>query len=174
MAESGEAPVKRGRGRPKGSLNRKTIERLASEAPQRSGAEQASVPFALDVDFESNEILGEEAAAPQQSGGVEGGVDERVALGAALLPHERVALGQPRCQETPTPKPERAKPKRVRSVRIAAPAQPPATVALPSYDDPPNYLELLRQGMSAAKAHQKAERVARYDAFFSGYRSLST
>ncbi len=150
MAESGEAPVKRGRGRPKGSLNRKTIERLAS-SPQRSGAEQASVPFALDVDFESNEILGEEATAPQQSGGVEGGVEE-----------------------TPTPKPERAKPKRVRSVRIAAPAQPPATVALPSYDDPPNYLELLRQGMSAAKAHQKAERVARYDAFFSGYRSLST
>ena len=142
MAESGEAPVKRGRGRPKGSLNRKTIERLAN-SPQRSGAEQVSVPpaFALDVDFESNEILGEEAAAPQQS------VEE----------------------ETPTPKP-----KRVRSVRIAAPAQPPATVALPSYDDPPNYLELLRQGMSAAKAHQKAERVARYDAFFSGYRSLST
>ena len=171
MAESGEAPVKRGRGRPKGSLNRKTIERLAN-SPQRSGAEQVSVPFALDVDFESNEILGEEAAAPQQSGGVEGGVDERFALGAALLPHERVALGQPRCQETPTPKPERAKPKRVRSVRIAAPAQPPATVVLPSYDAP-NYLELLRQGLSAAKAQQKAERVARYDAFFTRYRSLS-
>ena len=130
-------------------MNRKTIERLASEAPQRSGdvAEQVSVPpsFALDVDFESNEILGEEAAAPQQ-GGVE---------------------------ETPTPKPELRARRRVRSVRIAAPAQPPATVVLPSYDAP-NYLELLRQGLSAAKAQQKAERVARYDAYFSGYRSLST
>ena len=134
MAESGEAPVKRGRGRPKGSLNRKTIERLAS-SPQRSGAEQASVPFALDVDFESNEILGEEAAAPQQS--VEGGVEE-----------------------TPTPKP-----KRVRSVRITAPTaarRPPAKSS-----EPPNYLDVLKQGLVAAKAQHKAERVARYDAFFS-------
>ena len=148
MAESGEAPVKRGRGRPKGSLNRKTIERLASEAPQRSGAEQASVPFALDVDFESNEILGEEAAAPQQS--VEGGVDERV------------ALGQPRCQETPLPTP---KPKRVRSVRITAPTAARRSPAKSS--EPPNYLDVLKQGLVAAKAQHKAERVARYDAFFS-------
>ena len=159
MAESGEAPVKRGRGRPKGSLNRKTIERLAN-SPQRSGAEQVSVPsaallpreaLALDVDFESNEILGEEAAAPQQSGGVD----------------ERVALGQPRCQETPLPTP---KPKRVRSVRIPTAARrSPAKSS-----EPPNYLDVLKQGLVAAKAQHKAERVARYDAFFSGYRSLST
>ena len=169
MAESGEAPVKRGRGRPKGSLNRKTIERLASEAPQRSGdvAEQVSVP-PLDVDFESNEILGEEAAAPQQSGGV----DERVALGqlgssaaerSARCQEgvdERVALGQPRCQETPLPTP---KPKRVRSVRIPTAARrSPAKSS-----EPPNYLDVLKQGLVAAKAQHKAERVARYDAFFS-------
>ena len=81
----------------------------------------------------------EEAAAPQQSGGVEGGVEE-----------------------TPLPTP---KPKRVRSVRITAPTaarRPPAKSS-----EPPNYLDVLKQGLVAAKAQHKAERVARYDAFFS-------
>ena len=158
-----ELPVKRGRGRPKGSLNKKTLARMDDEEP---------VPFTLDVDFESptsgqalgNEIMGESEPIPEP---------EEPASPPPPPPKLKRAAskrkpppGSPEESEEDPPKPKRerrAKPKPAEGLPRggAAVPQPPPVV-----QPPPTYLEVLTRGLRAAQATQKAQKVARYDAFF--------
>ena len=146
------APVKRARGRPKGSLNKKTIARN----------EEEPVPFALDVDFESNEIMGESEPIPEP---------EELEELASPPPPPKLKRTVSRKTRIPDPPPVPAaeseeeppppRPKRVRRTpKPAAAPQPPVV------QPPPTYLEVLTRGLRAAQATQKAEKVARYDAFF--------
>ena len=145
------APVKRGRGRPKGSLNKKTLARK----------EEAEVPFTLDVDFESNEILGEPQPEPEPVPEPEPEpVPEPPKLKRAASrkapPPPPVSPDESE-EEPPPPKPKRVR----RTPKPAAAPQPPPVV-----QPPPTYLEVLTRGLRAAQATQKAQKVARYDAFF--------
>ena len=154
-------PVKRGRGRPKGSLNKKTLNKktLASVAEEEA---DVPVPFTLDVDFESNEILGEsesitEPAEPEEPG--------------SPPPAPRLKRAASRKPRRPSPdesEEDPPSPKRKRAVRAQPEPVPEATVPQPPpvVQPPPTYLEVLTRGLRAAQATQKAEKVARYDAFF--------
>ena len=145
-------PVKRGRGRPKGSLNKKTLARREEEEP---------VPFTLDVDFESNEIMGESEPIPEPEELEELAspppppkLKRTVSRKTPPAPPVSAAESE---DETPPPKPKRVR----RTPKPAAAPQPPLVV-----HPPPTYLEVLTRGLRAAQATQKAEKVARYDAFF--------
>ena len=156
-------PVKRGRGRPKGSLNKKTLARVAEEEAD------VPVPFTLDVDFESNEILGESEPITEP--------EEPEELASPPPPPK---LKRTVTRKTPPAPPVSAEesedepppPKRKRAVRMRAQPRrepvPEATVPQPPpvVQPPPTYLEVLTRGLRAAQATQKAEKVARYDAFF--------
>ena len=157
-------PVKRGRGRPKGSLNKKTIARVAEEEAD------VPVPFTLDVDFESNEILGESEPITEP--------EEPEELASPPPPPPK--LKRTVSRKTPPAPPVSAEesedepppPKRKRAVRMRAQPRrepvPEATVPPPvvRQQPPPTYLEVLTRGLRAAQATQKAQKVARYDAFF--------
>ena len=157
-----EVPVKRGRGRPKGSLNKKTLARVAEEEAD------VPVPFTLDVDFESNEILGESEPIPEPAEPEEPAspppppkLKRRVSRKAPPAP----PVSEESEDEPPPP------PKRKRAVRMQAqPRREPVPAAAPQpppvVQPPPTYLEVLTRGLRAAQATQKAEKVARYDAFF--------
>ena len=178
MDESGEAPVRRGRGRPKGSLNRKTIERLArAEASAAEAAEPPDPPFVAWS--ESTEIMGgDEAVAreaqPEQSGeGVEdrpartagaGGadVDRPGGAGGAEPPPSPPTLKRMRSASNIAPRPTTRKRK-----QDSSRPTPPAESSASSYTDPPNFLDVLKRGLESARTQHKAEKVARYDAFFS-------
>ena len=148
-------PVKRGRGRPKGSLNKKTLARVAEEEAD------VPVPFTLDVDFESNEILGESEPIPEPAEPEEPAspppppkLKRRVSRKAPPAPPVSAEESE---DEIPPPKAKRVR----RTPKPAAAPQPPLVV-----HPPPTYLEVLMRGLRAAQATQKAEKVARYDAFF--------
>ena len=59
---------------------------------------------------------------------------------------------------SPRPKAKRQRPKPVAKTVAKTVAKP--------VEEPPNYLEVLKQGLAIAKASHKAEKVARYDNFF--------
>ena len=159
---------KRGRGRPKGSLNRKTLERLTREAEEREAPEAEeeglaeAARAALDVDFESEEVLG----APSEE---ETASDAHAV--APKLKRERSATA-PRSAEGPRRGP-RARPMSATAPRSAvsrreAPKESrAASRSAAPITTPPNYLDILKQGLDAARTRHKAEKVARYDAFFS-------
>ena len=147
-------------------MNRKTIERLARA--EASAAEAAEPPFALDVDFESNEILGgDEAVAreahPAQSGeGVEDNVDRPGGAGGAEPPPSPPTLKRMRSASNIAPRPTTRKRK-----QDSSRPTPPAEAAASSYTDPPNFMDVLKRGLESARTQHKAEKVARFDAFFS-------
>ena len=157
MEDIESAPVKRARGRPKGSLNKKTLARVAEEEAD------VPVPFTLDVDFESNEILGEsepisEPAEPEEpaSPPPPPKLKRRVSRKAPPAPPVSAEESE---DEIPPPKPKKVR-------RTPKPAAAPQPRARPEASPPPTYLEVLTRGLRAAQATQKAEKVARYDAFF--------
>ena len=130
-AEGAEPPLKK-RGRPKGSLNRKTIEKNKEREPS-----PAPPAHTLDVDFTSDEILGETPPAPKRK---------------ARKPKPPPPSSSSEEEQPPPPKQKRErttnrKP-RVESV------------------NPPSYLEILTRGIKEQRAKQHAEKIAQYDNFF--------
>ena len=154
-------PVKRGRGRPKGSLNKKTLARVAEEA-------DVPVPFTLDVDFESNEILGEsepinEPEEPEEPASPPPPPKLKRRVSRKAPPAPPVSEES---EDEPPPPPKRKRAVRMQAQPRRAPAPEVAAPQPPVVQPPPTYLEVLTRGLRAAQATQKAERVARYDAFF--------
>ena len=153
-------PVKRGRGRPKGSLNKKTLARMNNDE-----GEEEPVPFTLDVDFESNEIMGESEPIPEPE------EPEELASPPPPPPPPKLKRAASKRKPRPPPgspeeseeEPPPPKPKRERRPKPKPAAVPPPVV---HQQPPPTYLEVLTRGLRAAQATQKAEKVARYDAFF--------
>ena len=149
---------KRGRGRPKGSLNLKTI------AKQQAMQEATT----LDVSFETE-------LAPLELDDIK--VEEEA---VSVVEDE-----EPESEPEPEPEPAKPKPKRKpRKLKVpeAVPEEetpPPSPVkemkkrkprAPPVPRDPEpvlTYLQVLQRGLAAANATQKAEKIQRYDAYFS-------
>ena len=155
------APPKRGRGRPPGSLNKKTLARQAELAR----AEEETPPVILDVEFdEGQQPVSEELPEPPAEPPTESPRLSRQRSVRMTAPQSREALG--RVSEShvsaPTILSPRPKAKRQRAKPVAKTVAKPVEEPAP----PPNYLEVLKQGLAIAKASHKAEKVARYDSFF--------
>ena len=132
-AEGAEPPLKK-RGRPKGSLNRKTIEKIKEREPS-----PAPPAHTLDVDFTSEEILGETPAPKRKP--------------RKPKPPPPSSSSE---EEQPPPPPKQ---KRERTTNRKPRVEPE-----PLY--PPSYLEVLQRGLKEARAKQHAEKIAQYDNFF--------
>ncbi len=157
LVEPSEPVVIQKRGRPKGSLNKKTIEKMRQDVLPEEGTESSILereedtlpPMVLDVDFTSDEILGEKPrATPKRK--------------PKAAPKARDPPTQPPSEEdSPPPTPpsrNKKRPPRVRTRCDAYRAEP--------IPDPPSYLEVLTRGLKEARAKQYAEKVAQYDNFF--------
>ena len=160
--EDVEVPVKRGRGRPKGSLNKKTLARMDNDE-----GEEEPVPFTLDVDFESNEIMGEsepipEPEEPEEPASPPPPPPKLKRAASKRKPPPPPGSPEESEEEPPPPKPKRER--RPKPKPAAVPQPPPVVHQLTQ--PPPTYLEVLTRGLRAAQATQKAQKVARYDAFF--------
>ena len=128
-----EAVVIKKRGRPKGSLNKKTIERMKEREPS---------PHTLDVDFTSDEVLGE--TPPKRK--------------AKPKPPPSPSSSEEEDEDVaPPPPPPRLKRATTRRRAYEVAEQPL---------NPPSYLEVLTRGLKEARAQQHAEKIAQYDRFF--------
>ncbi len=152
--EALETP-KRRRGRPKGSLNKATIARMAAEGREQEAPEEPEAP-------EPEEPEAPEPEAPE-----------------APEPEAQEA------PEPPQPPPKKAKPKqappepippqppvlstkrRARKVAMAsaAPSAPPSTPELTS----DTFLEHLTKGLRSARELETSRRNAHYESFFQGF-----
>ena len=136
-----EAP-KRGRGRPTGSLNKKTIERMATEAAAREG----QVPEAPEeTSEETPEPETPEPEAPEPE-----------------VPEPEVPEPPPRPKRKAAAKRVEAPPRAKRAPRVASPRAEPRVDS----PKPRSYLEVLREGLEDARRRQKQERSTRYDSYF--------
>ena len=134
-----EAP-KRGRGRPKGSLNKKTLERMSAQA------REAEVPEVLE---EASEEASEETPeeTPEE-------VPEEV---PEPPPRPKRKAAAKRAPEVPAPPAAKPRAKRAPPAPRAPPVAPPK---------PRSYLEVLKAGLDDARRRQKQERATRYDSYF--------
>ena len=132
-----EPVVIKKRGRPKGSLNKKTLDKRKG-APEPAPASPPALT--LDVDFTSEEVLGD--PAPKRK---------------AKRPKPPTPPPSSESEEEPPPPPSRLKRQRTRR----APRSEPQPLL-----NPPSYLEVLQRGLKEARAKQHAEKVAQYDRFF--------
>jgi outer membrane biosynthesis protein TonB len=160
---------KRGRGRPKGSLNLKTIAKTIAKQKQMHDA-TTDVTF-NEVSFEPWEH--EEKQEPEETEETEKAEEEAQVAEEAVEEEavEEEAIAEEAVEE------EKPKPKRRKKV-VKEDTPPPTPVrvnkrkpratAIPRAPDPPlTYLQGLQKGLSAAKATQTAEKIQRYDAYFS-------
>ena len=167
-----ESSEKRGRGRPKGSLNKATVAKQ----------EQMRAATTLDVSFESAEDVPVELESPPSAGDETKTPSPRerlVSMGEEEVPVSIIepdSMVEP--EEPPEPKPKRKarKPKipevvpedeEEAPVREVKKRKPRATTVPRDPEPPLTYLQVLQRGLAAANATQKAERVQRYDAYFS-------
>ena len=135
VPEPSEPVVIKKRGRPKGSLNRKTIEKIKEGEPS-----PAPPAHTLDVDFTSEEILGETPPAPKRKP-------------RKPKPPPPSSSSE---EEQPPPPPKQ---KRERTTNRKPRVEPEPL-------NPPSYLEVLQRGLKEARAKQHAEKIAQYDKFF--------
>ena len=160
--EPSEPVILKRRGRPKGSLNKKTIEKMRQDVLPEDGPETILLereedtslkdhyvvsPMALDVDFTSDEILGEKPrATPKRN--------------PKAAPKARDPPTEPPSEEddSPPPPPPPITKKRPKTLSDTYRAPEPVY--------PASYLEVLTRGLKEAKAKQYAEKVAQYDSFF--------
>ena len=158
-------PKKRGRGRPPGSLNAKGSKKRGYVDDTPSTARSDSGPHVLDVDFESEEVLGGEDFSSEE---------ETMSAVEELPP-----------SPPPSPKPVRKKPAPQRRVQepVPAPVTPSASKPkakkpraapkreAPRRESPPqltpdDYLGFLRRITDISNARNRSARVQRYDNFF--------
>ena len=170
-----EAP-KRGRGRPKGSLNKATIARMQAEAASSAVEGLDPATLVLDVDFNSDEIMGAaevvEAAEPLEAcveALSESEVEPAPRLKRATSGQSvRIKRARVRRPATRSASPKARSPRRRRAASTTS-ASHTDSAAKPSVAESPyapTYLEVLKRGLEMARAAHKAERVARYDNFF--------
>ena len=158
--ESGE-PQKRGRGRPKGSRNRATIEREEMEAeitgllvpdieevPEPEPEPTPEPRHVLDVSFESDEILGE----PKR---------KRASRKRAVLEIEAPAPA-PVVPETPRPK----RAVRIKRPKAEAPEAPEAPTPTRSDPERSDVYGLIKRELAARRRASRDARVAEYDSYF--------
>ncbi len=156
--EPSEPVILKRRGRPKGSLNKKTIEKMRQDVLPEDGPETILLereedtlpPMVLDVDFTSDEILGEKPrATPKRN--------------PKAAPKARDPPTEPPSEEddSPPPPPPPITKKRPPHVKTRS-----DTYRAPEPVYPASYLEVLTRGLKEAKAKQYAEKVAQYDRFF--------
>ncbi len=177
-----EETPKRGRGRPKGSLNKATIARMQAEAASSAVEGFDPSTLVLDADFNSDEIMGtaEVAEATEPLEACAEALSESEAEPAPRLKRAtsgqsvRIKRARVRRPATRSASPEaREAPRRRRTVASRT-ASTTSASHTDSVDKPsvaespyvPTYLEVLKRGLEMAKAAHKAERVARYDNFF--------
>ena len=143
MAE--EIVESRGRGRPKGSLHKKTLAKQQgvtdssfedTEEPEQPNPETVPEPAESDPETEPETAPEPPVPVPKRR--------TRKTKPVEAAPEEK----EP--EETFIPKKKRAPPKPVR-------------MDLP---EPPTYLEVLKRGLDIAHHQQKAEKLAKYDCFF--------
>ena len=174
--EPGEPVIlKKQRGRPKGSLNKKTVAKMRQDVvPESSLHTERDIPeiethpdsMVLDIDFTSDEFLGEKPAIvkrkpkaripvdplppPETEPQSESGEDDSPPPPPVPLARQRSSL---RVKTTPWGESDNPQP-RERETREPEPAYPAS------------YLEVLTRGLKEARAKQYAEKVAQYDRFF--------
>ncbi len=173
LVEPSEPVIIKKRGRPKGSLNKKTIAKLRQDVLPEDAQESSILereedthdtlsPMVLDVDFTSDEILGEKPQASPKS----------VKRKPRATPKTRDPPTEPPSEEdSPPPTPStRKRPTRVKTrsdkYRASFGGAPPPQEPIPETVNPPSYLEVLTRGLKEARAKQYAEKVAQYDRFF--------
>ena len=145
-AEGEEVAAKRGRGRPKGSLNKKTLERLAATeavaAPE--AAETAAAPEVVPEPVEEEPEPVEAPSAPLPA------------------PPSAARAAKPKRQAK-----QRADAPPKRAVRTAPPPapRPPDRVPGPLLNEA-SLLDIMKAGLAHARTKHKADKVARYDAMF--------
>ncbi len=163
--EPSEPIILKRRGRPKGSLNKKTIAKMRQDVwPAEGLAGKLELPLpesniyhereddthVLDVDFLSDEILGEKPATLKQA------TPKRKAT-AKPPPPPREPLSESDEEPVVAPPPKR------KGQRIKTRSD---TYREPEPVYPASYLEVLTRGLKEAKAKQYADKVAQYDRFF--------
>ncbi len=151
--EPSEPVMLKKRGRPKGSLNKKTIAKMREDVLPEIAPEplEELPPMVLDVDFTSDEILGETI------------IPKSVKRKTRAAPKRRDPPTEPPSEEdSPPPTPStRKRPPRVKTRSDTYREEP-----IPETVNPPSYLEVLTRGLKEARAKQYAEKVAQYDKFF--------
>jgi archaellum component FlaD/FlaE len=151
---------KRGRGRPKGSLNVKTI------AKQKQMHDATTDVTFNEVSFEpwEHEDKQEPEETEEEAQVAEEAVEEEAEVAEEAVEEEAVEEEKPKPkrrkkvvkEDTPPPTPVRVNKRK------------PRATAIPRAPDPPlTYLQVLQKGLSAAKATQTADKIQRYDAYFS-------
>ena len=158
-----EEPPKRGRGRPKGSLNKKTLAKREAEAEMRASIGAPPQKFALDVSFEETP---EEEVEPEPEPEPERPEPEpeppkrtRKKKPTEITPEESAETEE----EPEEPEPPPPSPKKRAKRQPKHKAQKPVRMTSP---EPPSYLEIVKRGLELARHKQKAEKVAKYDSFF--------
>ncbi len=107
----------------------------------------------LDVDFTSDEILGEKPQASPKS----------VKRKPRATPKTRDPPTEPPSEDdSPPPTPSTRK----RPPRVKTRSDKYREEQIPETVNPPSYLEVLTRGLKEARAKQYAEKVAQYDRFF--------
>ena len=161
-AQGAEEPPKRGRGRPKGSLNKATI--------ARREAEEAVTEMPLEAIVEADD-----EAAPAAK-------PKRASRKKAAPPPEAVPE-PPEPETVPEPEPVPQPPQAPRSAQGARPAslaipdripakraprkpRAPAAAAAPALLHEASLLDIMRAGLEHARTKHKRDRVAQYDAMF--------
>ena len=166
-----EVPARRGRGRPKGSRNRATIEREAAEIagiPEEeilevTGAPEEEVPeppppvparHVLDVSFESDAILGSPEPRPKRAGARKAPEPPPV---AEVPPPPRKPRAPVRQKRARPPSPARAA-----SVGEAAAVPPrgsPGSVPVDVYS-------LIKRELASRRRASREEKSREYDSYF--------
>ena len=151
--EPSEPVILKKRGRPKGSLNKKTIQNMRQDVlPESSILESEEGNMVLDVDFTSDEILGEKPRATPN-------------------PKRRKPKAAPKARDPPTEPPSEEEDESPPPPPPITRKRPPHvktsdTYREPEQINPPTYLEVLARGLKEARAKQYAEKVAQYDRCF--------
>ena len=180
--EPSEPVLLKKRGRPKGSLNKKTIQKMREDVvpePPEGGwesslyhdretpetpetPERAAHPdsMVLDVEFTSDKIFGEKSTPKRKP-----------RAGRTRDPPTEPSVSESGDDTPPPPPPPPLKRQRS-SLRIETTPSIDRSDTCPSILEPnrdsrPSYLEVLTRGLKEARAKQYAEKVAQYDRFFS-------
>ena len=156
LIEPSEPVILKKRGRPKGSLNKKTIAKMRDAVLPDIPPEplEELPPTVLDVDFTCDEILGETI------------IPKSVKRKPKAAPRVRDPPTEPPSEEdSPPPTPtKRKRPPRVKT--LPRESDKYREDPIPETVNPPSYLEILTRGLKEARAKQYAEKVAQYDNFF--------
>ena len=154
-AEGEEVAPKCGRGRPKGSLNKKTLERLAATeavaAPE--AAETAAAPEVVPEPVEEEPGPVEAPSDPLPA-------PPSAARAAKPKRQASAARGGSAANQRADAPPKRA----VRTAPPPAP-RPPDRVPGPLLNEA-SLLDIMKAGLAHARTKHKADKVARYDAMF--------